>query len=122
MQVIDSKEPSTITHDTAPVLCDAPAAQPKKLQQLVADAIAVRHYSKRTNEAYWHWIKRFVLWSGKRHPKDMGQAEVGEFLTWLASDQQVSASTASARGASPRSMSASTWRAHASAWALVPNV
>lgn len=92
MQVIDSKPTATVTHDTAQVLCDA-AGRPKKLQQLVADAIAVRHYSRRTQEAYWHWIKRFVLWSGKRHPRDMGPAEVGQFLTWLASDQGVSAST-----------------------------
>jgi integron integrase len=93
MQAIDSKAPAAVTHDTAKVLCDAPAAQPKRLQQLVADAIAVRHYSKRTNEAYWHWIKRFVFWSGKRHPATMGQVEVGQFLTWLASEQGVSAST-----------------------------
>lgn len=93
MQVIDPQAPSTVTHDAAPVLCDKPAAQPKKLQQLVADAIAVRHYSRRTQEAYWHWIKRFVLWSGKQHPASMGQTEVGKFLTWLASDQHVSAST-----------------------------
>ena len=57
------------------------------------EACAVRHYSKRTFQAYWHWAKRFVLWSGKRHPRDMGPAEVAAFLTWLATDQQVSAST-----------------------------
>ena len=93
MQVLDFKAPAPVTPDTAQVLCNTAAQQPKKLQQLVADAIAVRHYSRRTNEAYWHWIKRFVLWSGKRHPRDMGQAEVGQFLTWLASEQRVSAST-----------------------------
>lgn len=95
MQVLDPKAPAAITHDATPALCDKPAAQPKKLQQLVADAIAVRHYSRRTQEAYWHWIKRFVLWSGKRHPASMGQTEVGQFLTWLASEQGVSASTQS---------------------------
>jgi integron integrase len=93
MQAIDLQGTTAITHDAAPALCDTPAAQPKKLQQLVADAIAVRHYSRRTQEAYWHWIKRFVLWSGKRHPASMGHTEVGQFLTWLASDQRVSAST-----------------------------
>lgn len=95
MQVLDPKAPATVTHDATTALCDKPAAQPKKLQQLVADAIAVRHYSRRTQEAYWHWIKRFVLWSGKRHPASMGQTEVGQFLTWLASEQGVSASTQS---------------------------
>ena len=57
------------------------------------EACAVRHYSRRTFQAYWHWSKRFILWSGKRHPRDMGQAEVADFLTFLATDQHVSAST-----------------------------
>jgi integron integrase len=57
------------------------------------EACAVRHYSRRTFQAYWHWSKRFILWSGKRHPRDMGQLEVSEFLTWLATDGNVSAST-----------------------------
>ncbi len=92
MHVVDPQAPSIVTYDTAPVLYDNDA-KPKRLQQLVSDAIAVRHYSPRTREAYWHWIKRFVLWSGKRHPRDMGHAEVGQFLTWLASEQHVSAST-----------------------------
>ncbi|MDO9148274.1 MAG: integron integrase [Hydrogenophaga sp.] len=93
MQALDSQSQPAITPDATPALCDTPADQPKKLQQLVAEAIAVRHYSRRTNEAYWHWIKRFVFWSGKRHPRGMGQIEVGQFLTWLAADQHVSAST-----------------------------
>ena len=90
MQAIDSQSPAAVTADAAPALCDT---QPKRLQQLVSEAIAVRHYSRRTQEAYWHWIKRFVLWSGKRHPSTMRQVEVGQFLTWLACDQKVSAST-----------------------------
>lgn len=68
-------------------------AKPKRLEDLVREACAVRHYSRRTAQAYWHWSKRFILWSGKRHPHDMGAQEVGAFLSWLASDQQVSAST-----------------------------
>lgn len=89
MQAVDFAKHSSVTHDGSPALCD----KPKRLQDLVSEAISVRHYSRRTNEAYWHWIKRFVLWSGKRHPRDMGAAEVGQFLTWLAADQRVSAST-----------------------------
>lgn len=57
------------------------------------EACAVRHYSRRTFQAYWHWSKRFILWSGTRHPRDMGQLEVSEFLTWLATEGNVSAST-----------------------------
>lgn len=53
----------------------------------------VRHYSLRTERTYWQWIRRFVLWSGKRHPRDMGAAEIGQFLSWLATDGEVSAST-----------------------------
>lgn len=90
MQVLDSAGPVAVTRDGEPVICDRP---PKRLQDQVAEAIAVRHYSRRTREAYWHWIRQFVLWSGKRHPREMGQAEVGQFLSWLASDRQVSAST-----------------------------
>jgi integron integrase len=93
MQAVDFQSTAAVTHDTPAVLRDGTTEQPKKLQQLMAEAIAVRHYSKRTGQAYWHWAKRFVLWSGKRHPRDMGQLEVGRFLTWLATDGQVSAST-----------------------------
>lgn len=90
MQVIDSEATQAVTADGAPALCDA---KPKRLQDLMREACAVRHYSRRTFEAYWHWSKRFILWSGKRHPRDMGQAEVGQFLSWLATEGKVSAST-----------------------------
>lgn len=91
MQVIDSTARDTVTRDAAPVLSDR--AQPKRLEQLMQEACAVRHYSRRTFQAYWHWSRRFILWAGKRHPRDMGQAEVADFLSWLATDQRVSAST-----------------------------
>ena len=91
-QVIDLSAPATVTHDTARVICDTPA-KPKRIEDLMREACAVRHYSRRTFQAYWHWSKRFILWAGKRHPRDMGAAEVSGFLTWLATDQQVSAST-----------------------------
>lgn len=92
MQAIDSQSTAPANSDTAPALCDTPP-RPKRLEQLVREACAVRHYSRHTADAYWHWTKRFVLWSGKRHPRDMGAAEVGQFLTWLATDGGVSAST-----------------------------
>lgn len=91
MQVIDSTAEPSVTPDAAPVLSDR--APPKRLEQLLREACAVRHYSRRTFQAYWHWSRRFILWAGKRHPRDMGQAEVAEFLSWLATDQRVSAST-----------------------------
>jgi integron integrase len=53
----------------------------------------VKHYSLRTEKTYVDWIKRFILHHGKRHPKDMGAAEVEAFLTYLAVERHVSAST-----------------------------
>ncbi len=53
----------------------ASPAQPRLLDQ-VSDAIRRRHYSYRTEESYIRWIKRFVLFSGKRHPRELGAPEV----------------------------------------------
>jgi len=58
--------------------------RPKKLLDQVSEAIRRKHYSPRTEETYLHWIRRFILFHGKRHPKDMGAAEVEAFLTHLA--------------------------------------
>ncbi|GAA4426687.1 integron integrase [Acidovorax lacteus] len=57
------------------------------------DHLRTRHYSIRTEAAYLDWVKRFILFHSKRHPADMGAAEVGAFLTHLAVERQVSAST-----------------------------
>jgi hypothetical protein len=46
--------------------------QPKLIDQL-RSAIRLRNYSPRTEEAYWHWIKKFILFHNKRHPNDMGE-------------------------------------------------
>jgi integron integrase len=53
----------------------------------------MRHYSMRTEEAYVSWIKRFILFHGKRHPLEMGEDEITRFLSALAVRGQVSAST-----------------------------
>lgn len=65
---------------------------PKLLDQ-VRHAIRLKHYSIRTEEAYVQWVKRFILFHNKRHPNEMGVAEVEAFLTHLAVDERVSAST-----------------------------
>ena len=65
---------------------------PKLLDQL-RDKIRLKHYSIRTEEAYADWVRRFILHHGKRHPKDMGQAEVEAFLTHLALHGRSAAST-----------------------------
>ena len=72
----------------------APVAAPKpKLMQQVRDAIRRKHFSPRTEESYVHWIKRFVFFHGKRHPLDLGEAQVTAFLNHLARDRGVAAST-----------------------------
>ncbi len=66
---------------------------PKKLLEQVSDAIRIKHYSLRTEKTYIEWIKRYILFHKKRHPAEMGIEEVQAFLTHLASDRTVSAST-----------------------------
>ncbi|MBI2486516.1 MAG: phage integrase N-terminal SAM-like domain-containing protein [Deltaproteobacteria bacterium] len=65
----------------------------KRLLVLVREAIRRKHYSKRTEEAYIYWIKRYTFFHNKRHPLEMGNAEVEAFLTDLATKRRVSAST-----------------------------
>ena len=59
----------------------------------VISAIGVRHYSIRTKNAYVDWIRRFIVFHRKRHPREMGAAEVGDFLSHLAVAGNVAAST-----------------------------
>ena len=64
-----------------------------RLLDSVRAAIRLRHYSYRTEKAYVDWIRRFILFNQKRHPRDMGGPEVAAFLTHLANDRQVSSAT-----------------------------
>jgi site-specific recombinase XerD len=59
----------------------------------VRDALRVKHYSYRTEESYVQWIRRYILFHNKRHPNQMGEAEVEAFLTHLAVEGHVAAST-----------------------------
>jgi hypothetical protein len=71
-----------------------PAGAPKpKLLDQVRQALRARHYSRRTEEAYVFWIKRFIFFHGVRHPAGMGESEINQFLTDLAVNKKVSAST-----------------------------
>lgn len=63
------------------------------LLERLRTTIRVRHYSYRTEKRYVHWVKRFILFHNKRHPAEMGAPEVGAFLTALAVDGRVAAST-----------------------------
>ena len=72
----------------APVGAAVPAPGERgHLHHALVAAIRTRHYSRRTEQAYWHWTRHFVLWSGKRHPNDMGAPEIGAFLTRLAAER-----------------------------------
>lgn len=64
-----------------------------KLLDQVRHVIRKKHYSIRTEQAYTGWIKRFILFHGKRHPKDMGEKELSEFISYLAVKKNVAAST-----------------------------
>src|SRR6202158_3331616 len=78
----------------APTPLPAPElpSEPKLLDQL-RGRLRVKHYSIRTEQAYVDWVRRFILFHGKRHPRDLGQREVEGFLTHLAVKGRVSAST-----------------------------
>ena len=67
--------------------------QPPRLLDQVRDAIRRLHYSPRTEEAYVHWIKRFIYFSGRRHPATLGAGEVTAFLNHLARERDVAAAT-----------------------------
>src|SRR6185503_17253069 len=80
---------------TAPSVMRA-TAQPPSEPTLVArfrEAIRVRHYSLRTERAYLHWIRKFIVYHGKRHPGELGAREVTAFLSHLANDLDVAAAT-----------------------------
>ena len=79
------------TYTLDPSLEDAMPA-PRLLDQ-AREHLRVKHYSLRTEEAYLHWIRRFIFHSERRHPREMGAAEVEAFLSHLATEGRVSAST-----------------------------
>ncbi len=65
----------------------------KKLRDEFSDVIRTLHYSYRTGETYWGWAYRYIVFHNKRHPRDMGTREVAQFLSYLATDGRVAAST-----------------------------
>jgi integron integrase len=67
--------------------------QKPRLLEEVRNAIRVKHYSIRTEEAYLYWIKKFILFHQKQHPLSLGEAEVREFITYLNLEENVAPST-----------------------------
>jgi integron integrase len=75
-------------------VCETPAPYPKpRLLDRVRGAIRTRHYSRQTERAYVGWIRRYIIFHGRRHPGEMRAAEVARFLTSLAVDGHVASST-----------------------------
>ena len=81
-------------HDRQPGTQSAAAGQAApRLLDLVRHAARARHLARNTEKAYVHWVRRFVLFHGRRHPRDMREPEVNAFLTDLAVSGGVAAAT-----------------------------
>jgi len=65
----------------------------KKLMEQVSDALRTKHYSYRTEQTYKDWIKRYILFHGKRHPNEMGENEIRAFIAHLTTERKVAVST-----------------------------
>jgi integron integrase len=70
-----------------------PPQTEKKLLDQYRDAIQVRQYSARTGETYIQWTREYILYHNKRHPKEMGETEINQFITYLVTERKISAST-----------------------------
>jgi integron integrase len=68
-------------------------ANPPRLLEQVREIIRLKHYSIRTEQTYLHWIKRYILFHAKRHPREMGAPELTAFLSHLAIKGNVAAAT-----------------------------
>ena len=95
MYVLGAKK---VMESTAPLLGTNRSAKPTlgqkpKLMDQLHEALRSRHYSRRTEETYCHWIRRFIFFHHVRHPSGMGEVEINTFLTHLAIQEHVSAST-----------------------------
>jgi site-specific recombinase XerD len=76
-----------------PILSPTQTRNKPKLLDQVRDVIRRKHFSIRTEQTYVDWIKRYILFHGKRHPREMAEAEITAFLTHLARVGRVAAST-----------------------------
>jgi integron integrase len=71
---------------------DSSASKPR-LREQFRSVMRVNHYSIRTEQSYWYWIRYFIRFHKLRHPLELGEAEVNAFLTWLAVERNVAAAT-----------------------------
>ena len=68
-------------------------SRPTKLLDRVRHTLRLKHYATSTEETYVNWIKRYILFHSKRHPREMGVSEIEAFLSHLAVEREVAAST-----------------------------
>jgi len=66
---------------------------PRMLLEVVRDTLQLKHYSYRTEVSYINWIKRYLMFHNRQHPRELENAEIEAFLTYLAVEQRVAAST-----------------------------
>ena len=64
-----------------------------RLREQLREVMRFKHYSLRTEDTYWNWIRQFIVFHGKRHPRDMDATHVHQFLTHLATQKSVAVST-----------------------------
>jgi integron integrase len=76
-----------------PLVAAESGAGPPRLMEQVRRALVARHYSPRTVDSYSQWILRYIRFHGRRHPMELGAPEINAYLTWLAVDKGVAAST-----------------------------
>jgi hypothetical protein len=60
-----------------------------RLREQLREVMRFKHYSVRTEESYWQWIRQFILFHGKKHPREMGDGQVHQFLSYLATERNV---------------------------------
>lgn len=70
-----------------------PGQPSPRLYDRVVEVLRARHYSRRTEEAYIYWMRRFLLFQNRRHPRELAEGDVNRFLTHLAVNENVAAST-----------------------------
>ncbi|MGC1324071.1 MAG: phage integrase N-terminal SAM-like domain-containing protein [Candidatus Udaeobacter sp.] len=71
----------------------APEQSKPKLLDQIRELMRLRHYSFRTEEAYVGWIRRYIFFHGKQHPRELGEKHVSQFLTSLAINGRVASTT-----------------------------
>ena len=76
-----------------PPVIPASFPEPPRLLAQLRERIRFRHYSRRTEETYVHWVRRYILYHGKRHPRDLGPEQLAAFLSSLANDRHVAPAT-----------------------------